>query len=115
MHWAEQQLVAPGRRTLSAVSAPEPPAQWRRVRTLPAVVSLFIGTRAVWTLAASRLLPVAGVICPCYASILVCAVLTPVVRRTGAVPGAAGQAGLSKHALVARASPLGGTPLTPEG
>ncbi|MGW2767453.1 hypothetical protein [Streptomyces sp. NPDC001275] len=64
------------------MSAPEPPAQWHRVLTLLAVVSLFIGTRAVWTQAASRLLPVAGVICLCYASILVCAVLTLVVRRT---------------------------------
>ncbi|MFD5473893.1 hypothetical protein [Streptomyces sp. NPDC127105] len=64
------------------MSAPEPPAQWHRVLTLLAVVSLFIGTRAAWTQAASRLLPVAGVISLCYASILVCGVLALVVRRT---------------------------------
>ncbi|WP_406320608.1 hypothetical protein [Streptomyces sp. NBC_00519] len=82
MHLAETQLAAPGRRTQSAVSAaPEPPAQWHRVLTLLADVSLFIGTRTVWTQAASHRLPVAAVISLCYASILVCGVLTLVVRR----------------------------------
>ncbi|MGW3030772.1 hypothetical protein ACWDCB_06015 [Streptomyces sp. NPDC001178] len=82
MHLAETQLVTPGRRTQSAVSAaPEPPAQWHRVLTLLANVSLFIGTRAVWTQAASHRPPVAAAISVCYASILVCGVLTLVVRR----------------------------------
>ncbi|MFF4833095.1 hypothetical protein [Streptomyces sp. NPDC001315] len=83
MHLAETQLVTPGRRTQSAVSAaPEPPAQWHRVLTLLADVSLFIGTRSVWTTAASHRLAVAAVISVCYASILVCGVLALVVRRT---------------------------------
>ncbi|MET8244124.1 hypothetical protein ABZV31_06610 [Streptomyces sp. NPDC005202] len=63
------------------MSAPEPPAQWHRVLTLLADASLFIGTRAVWSQAASHRLPVAGVISLCYASILVCGVLILVVRR----------------------------------
>ncbi|MCI3271797.1 hypothetical protein [Streptomyces cylindrosporus] len=62
-------------------AAPEPPAQWHRVLTLLADISLFIGTRSVWTQAASHRLVVAGVISLCYASILVCGVLALVVRR----------------------------------
>ncbi|GAA2495752.1 hypothetical protein GCM10010276_40460 [Streptomyces longisporus] len=74
--------MTPGRRTQSAVSAaPEPPAQWHRVLTLLANVSLFIGTRTVWTQAASHRPAVAAVISVCYASILVCGVLALVVRR----------------------------------
>ncbi|WP_371668648.1 hypothetical protein [Streptomyces sp. NBC_00289] len=83
MHTAETQRVTPGRRDRPAVSAaPEPPAQWHRVLTLLADVSLFIGTRSVWTQAAGHRLAVAAVISACYASILVCGVLTLVVRRT---------------------------------
>jgi hypothetical protein len=80
---AETQLVAPdGRRTRPVVSAaPEPPAQWHRVLTLLADVSLFIGTRSVWTQAASHRPAVAAVISVCYASVLVCGVLALVVRR----------------------------------
>ncbi|GHH31340.1 hypothetical protein GCM10018780_92040 [Streptomyces lanatus] len=62
-------------------SAPEPPAQWHRILTLLADVSLFIGTRAIWTSAASHRLVVAAVISACYASILICGVLALVVRR----------------------------------
>ncbi|NUP43483.1 MAG: hypothetical protein HOY76_42295, partial [Streptomyces sp.] len=62
-------------------AAPEPPAQWHRVLTLLANVSLFIGTRTVWTQAASHRPAVAAVISVCYASILVCGVLALVVRR----------------------------------
>ncbi|MFI6930791.1 hypothetical protein [Streptomyces sp. NPDC050287] len=65
---------------MSAAPA-EPPAQWHRVLTLLADISLFIGTRAVWAQAASHRLPVAAVISVCYASILVCGVLALVVRR----------------------------------
>jgi hypothetical protein len=80
---ADTQLSAPIRRTQPAVSAApeEPPAQWHRVLTLLADISLFIGTRSVWTQAASHRLPLAAVICVCYASILVCGVLALVVRR----------------------------------
>ncbi|KUO12589.1 hypothetical protein AQJ58_09250 [Streptomyces sp. DSM 15324] len=75
-------MVTPGRRTRSAVSAlPEPPAQWHRVLTLLSAVSLFIGTRSVWSTAASHKVVVAAVISVCYASILVCGVLALVVRR----------------------------------
>ncbi|MCX5238258.1 hypothetical protein OG824_23985 [Streptomyces prunicolor] len=63
------------------MSAPEPPAQWHRVLTLLADISLFIGVRSVWTQAASHRLAVAAVVCLCYASILVCGVLALVVRR----------------------------------
>ncbi|MES5818465.1 hypothetical protein [Streptomyces sp. RG80] len=62
--------------------APESPAQWHRVLTLLADISLLIGTRAVWTQAASHRVAVAAVISVCYASILVCGVLALVVRRT---------------------------------
>ncbi|GAA3875748.1 hypothetical protein GCM10023084_30920 [Streptomyces lacrimifluminis] len=58
------------------------PAQWHRVLTLLATVSLFIGTRAVWTQAASHRLAVAAVISLCYLSILVGGVLASTVRRT---------------------------------
>ena len=64
------------------MSAPEPPAQWHRVLTLLADISLFIGVRPVWTEAASHRLVVAAVVCLCYASILVCGVLALVVRRS---------------------------------
>ncbi|MEV0473115.1 hypothetical protein [Streptomyces prunicolor] len=63
------------------MSATEPPAQWHRVLTLLADISLFIGVRSVWTQAASHRLVVAAVVCLCYASILVCGVLALVVRR----------------------------------
>ncbi|WP_241740824.1 hypothetical protein [Streptomyces sp. L2] len=86
---AEKQLVAPGRRTRSAVSAapgptteaPAGPAQWHRVLTLLADVSLFIGTRSVWTQAASHRLVVAGVISLCYLSVLGGGILALTVRR----------------------------------
>lgn len=74
--------MVPGPRTQSAVSvAPPPPAQWHRVLTLLADISLLIGTRAVWTTAASHRPAVAAVISVCYASILACGVLALVVRR----------------------------------
>ncbi|MFJ8106522.1 hypothetical protein [Streptomyces sp. NPDC096132] len=64
------------------MSAPEePPAQWHRVLTLLADAGLFIGTRAVWSSAASHRIGVAALISVCYASILVCGVLALVVRR----------------------------------
>ncbi|MEV5440171.1 hypothetical protein AB0K80_29815 [Streptomyces sp. NPDC052682] len=62
--------------------APQAPAQWHRVLTLLADISCLIGTRAVWTQAAGHRPAVAAVISVCYASILVCGVLTLVVRRT---------------------------------
>ncbi|MFC5634654.1 hypothetical protein [Streptomyces bullii] len=66
------------------MSAPEAPApaQWHRVLTLLADISLLIGTRAVWTQAAGHRPAVAAVISVCYASVLVCGVLALVVRRT---------------------------------
>lgn len=83
MHLAELKPVTPGRLTRPTVSpAPESPAQWHRVLTLLADISLLIGTRAVWTQAASHRVSVAAVISVCYASILVCGVLALVVRRT---------------------------------
>ncbi|MGI5378816.1 hypothetical protein ACQEV2_32110 [Streptomyces sp. CA-251387] len=81
-------MTTPGRRTRSPVPAvpePEPPAQWHRVLTLLADISLFIGTRAIWTQAASHRLAVAAAISVCYASILVCGVLALVVRRVRAL------------------------------
>ncbi|MGW2490308.1 hypothetical protein ACWCV9_24295 [Streptomyces sp. NPDC001606] len=70
--------AVPGVRTQS----PDAPAQWHRVLTLLADVSLFIGTRTVWTQAASHRVVLAGVISLCYAAILVTGVLTLTVRRT---------------------------------
>ncbi|MFE0250185.1 hypothetical protein [Streptomyces sp. NPDC059010] len=82
MQLAEQQPLTPVRRTSSPAPAlPEPPAQWHRVLTLLADISLFVGTRAIWTQAASHRLVVAAVISLCYASILGCGVLALVVRR----------------------------------
>ncbi|MFJ3641268.1 hypothetical protein ACIPRD_16115 [Streptomyces sp. NPDC090108] len=82
--------MTPGRRTWPIVTtspgapseAPGSPAQWHRVLTLLADVSLFIGTRSVWTQAASHNLVLAGIISVCYASILVSGVLALTVRRT---------------------------------
>ncbi|MFJ5838373.1 hypothetical protein ACIQGO_16655 [Streptomyces shenzhenensis] len=78
--------MATGQRTQPAVSAarehPGPPAQWHRVLTLLADVSLFIGTRSVWTQAATHRMVLAAVISVCYAAILVTGVLTLTVRRT---------------------------------
>ncbi|MFD8738181.1 hypothetical protein ACFV06_25160 [Streptomyces sp. NPDC059618] len=59
----------------------EAPAQWHRVLTLLADISLFIGTRPLWAQAASHRLLVAAVVSLCYASILATGVLTLVVRR----------------------------------
>ncbi|MBP0457506.1 hypothetical protein JFN87_08345 [Streptomyces bomunensis] len=56
------------------------PAQWHRGLTLLATISLFIGTRTLWTTAMHRHPPVAGVISLCYAAILVCGVLALAVR-----------------------------------
>ncbi|WP_425264258.1 hypothetical protein [Streptomyces bungoensis] len=67
---------------LTAVTrAPEGPAQWHRVLTLLADVSLFIGTRGVWNQAASHRPVLAAVISVCYVSILVSGVLVLTVRR----------------------------------
>ncbi|MER6531938.1 hypothetical protein [Streptomyces sp. NPDC001508] len=69
----------------SAVSAarekPGTPAQWHRVLTLLADVSLFIGTRSVWTQAATHRMVLAAAISVCYAAILVTGVLALTVRR----------------------------------
>ncbi|MEE1665789.1 hypothetical protein RCR19_09680 [Streptomyces sp. WAC07094] len=65
---------------------PDPtPAQWHRALTLLADISLFIGTRGVWSSAASHRLMIAAVISVCYASILVTGVLALVVRRSRAL------------------------------
>ena len=69
-------------RTAPRTPEADAPAQWHRVLTLLATVSLFIGTRAVWTQAASHRLVVAAVISLCYLSILVGGVLALTVRRT---------------------------------
>lgn len=65
----------------TAADGEGPPEQWHRVLTLLAAVSLFIGTRTIWSQAAGHRLPVAVAISLCYVSILVCAVLALVVRR----------------------------------
>ncbi|MEU6665284.1 hypothetical protein [Streptomyces sp. NPDC046727] len=70
--------AVPGNRA----KAPDAPAQWHRVLTLLADVSLFIGTRSVWTQAATHNLVLAALISVCYASILVTGVLALTVRRT---------------------------------
>lgn len=82
---------APTRRQASSQASPggllarwnpdETPAQWHRVLTLLADISLFIGTRPLWAQAASHRLLVAAIVSLCYASILVTGVLTLVVRR----------------------------------
>jgi hypothetical protein len=56
------------------------PQQWHRGMTVLATISLFIGTRSAWTKAMESDPAVAGVISVCYASILVCAVLSLLVR-----------------------------------
>ncbi|MET7690506.1 hypothetical protein ABZT06_21430 [Streptomyces sp. NPDC005483] len=53
--------------------------------TLVATISLFIGTRAAWTTAMASRPAVAGVISVCYASILVCAALSLLVRSRRAL------------------------------
>ncbi|SER26256.1 hypothetical protein SAMN04487983_1013125 [Streptomyces sp. yr375] len=87
---ADTPLVTPGRTphpadssTSATSNGSAPPApQWHRVLTLLATVSLFIGTRTIWTQAASHRLLVAAAISLCYASILVCGVLALTVRRS---------------------------------
>ncbi|GGW20035.1 hypothetical protein [Streptomyces capoamus] len=66
----------------NAPQAPDGPAQWHRVLTLLADVSLFIGTRSLWTQAVTHQPVLAAVISVCYASILVSGVLALTVRRT---------------------------------
>ncbi|MFI8831908.1 hypothetical protein ACIGPN_12825 [Streptomyces afghaniensis] len=73
--------MVPGPRTQSAAAWPPSPAQWHRVLTLLADISLLIGTRAVWATAAGHRPAVAAVISVCYASILACGVLALAVRR----------------------------------
>ncbi|WP_373432329.1 hypothetical protein [Streptomyces afghaniensis] len=73
--------MVPGPRTQSAPAGPPPPAQWHRVLTLLADISLLIGTRAVWATAAGHRPGVAAVISVCYASVLACGVLALAVRR----------------------------------
>ncbi|MEU9454384.1 hypothetical protein [Streptomyces sp. NPDC048277] len=58
------------------------PAQWHRVLTLLADVSLFIGTRSIWAQAATHHLVLAALISVCYISILVTGVLALTVRGT---------------------------------
>lgn len=87
MHLAAAQRTASGGRTRPTASttpvAPDDiPVQWHRVLTLLAGVSLFIGTRSVWTQAATHRLVLAAVISVCYASILLTGVLALTVRRT---------------------------------
>lgn len=62
-------------------AALDSPAQWHRVLTVLANVSLFIGTRTVWTQAATHRLVLAAAISVCYASILATGVLALTVRR----------------------------------
>ncbi|GAA3798466.1 hypothetical protein [Streptomyces chiangmaiensis] len=58
------------------------PAQWHRILTLLADISLFIGTRGIWVSAASHHLVIAAIVSVCYASILATGVLTLVVRHS---------------------------------
>lgn len=65
--------------------APHPlerPRQLHRGVTLLAVVSLFIGTRGLWTSAISARPVVAGVVMVCYAAIMALGVLALTVRTT---------------------------------
>ncbi|MET7885363.1 hypothetical protein [Streptomyces avermitilis] len=81
MHLAEAGPSTSGRRAGTPAASDEAPAQWHRVLTLLACISLFIGTRQVWVQAASLRPVVAAVISLCYAGILTTGMLTLVVRR----------------------------------
>ncbi|MBO4252708.1 hypothetical protein [Streptomyces griseorubiginosus] len=61
------------------------PRQLHRGMTLVATISLFIGTRDAWTTAMDSHPAVAGVISVCYASILLCGVLSLLVRSRQAL------------------------------
>ncbi|MEU3986205.1 hypothetical protein AB0F77_40155 [Streptomyces sp. NPDC026672] len=67
---------------MPVIEGPPGPAQWHRVLTLLADISLFVGTRSVWTQAASHRPVLAAVISVCYVSILVTGVLALTVRGT---------------------------------
>ncbi|MEU2624373.1 hypothetical protein ABZ642_40765 [Streptomyces sp. NPDC007157] len=74
-------------RRVTDLAAPPPasgagtgPQQVHRGMTLLATISLFIGTRAAWTTAMKSAPAIAAVISVCYASILVCGVLSLLVR-----------------------------------
>jgi len=77
--------LAPGWRTQSAVPAargnPGAPAQWHRILTLLADVSLFISARSIWVSAASHHLVLTALLSACYASILITGVLALTVRQ----------------------------------
>ncbi|WP_406430495.1 hypothetical protein OHB00_01740 [Streptomyces sp. NBC_00631] len=78
--------VAPPSPPAQAPGLPDTaPEQLHRGMTLVATISLFIGTRSAWTSAMLSRPMVAGVISACYASILVCAVLTLLVRTRRAL------------------------------
>ena len=73
-------MISEGARQTAGPTAPDAgPQQWHRGMTLVATISLFIGTRAAWTTAMGSRPAVAAVISVCYASILVCAVLSLLV------------------------------------
>ncbi|MGW7421756.1 hypothetical protein ACWGJB_17075 [Streptomyces sp. NPDC054813] len=79
-------LAAPPPTRASVLGVPDAgPQPWHRGMTLMATISLFIGTRAAWTTAMATRPPVAAVISICYASILVCAVLSLLIRRRRAL------------------------------
>jgi hypothetical protein len=61
------------------------PPQWHRGMTLIGVISLFIGTRAVWTHAMAARPPVAAVISVCYAGMLVTGILALILRTRRAL------------------------------
>ncbi|MDX6347424.1 MAG: hypothetical protein QOF84_2214 [Streptomyces sp.] len=78
--------------TLAPTAAAPPPAasagappQWHRGLTVLAVISLFIGTRALWIHAMATHPVVGGVVSLCYAAILVTGILALSVRGRAAL------------------------------
>jgi hypothetical protein len=74
-----------GAAAAGASGAGEQPAVWHRGITILALVSMFVGTRSLWTSAILAIPVVAGVISLCYAAILILGCLTLAVRTRRAL------------------------------
>jgi uncharacterized membrane protein len=77
--------LGPQRGTSGPGASDAAPSQWHRGMTLLAVISMFIGTRALWTKAMVVHPVLGGVISLCYAAILILGIFALVVRHRRAL------------------------------
>lgn len=67
--------------TTCAVPTGVTPAAWHRGLTVLAIVSMFVGTRGLWTVAVTASIAITATIVTCYAAILALAILALSVRQ----------------------------------